>query len=154
SLFGVAGTAPDDVWAVGYGSPDGVGVIHWDGTTWASVPTPSPGPYGGGLFGVTAIASDDVWAVGFAYTAPGEENKSVTMTEHWDGTAWTIVPSPSAFDNSSLRAVSADSSSDVWALGLAEVDRWNGSTWTLAFSVPPSWNKFFLDIAAFGPNDV
>jgi len=50
--------------------------------------------------------------------------------------------------------VSADSPSDVWALGLAEVDRWDGSAWTLEFSVPQSWNKFFLDVAAFGPDDV
>jgi hypothetical protein len=155
SLFGVAGVSSDDVWAVGAGPPDGVGVIHWDGAAWTSVPTPRPGPYGGEFFDVAVIASDDVWAAGFEYTAPAEEDKSITLTEHWDGTAWTIVPSPSLFPNSKFFDASADATSDVWAMGLGEIDRWDGRAWRVVTSAPPnSWTRFFLDVAAFGPKDV
>jgi hypothetical protein len=133
---------------------DGVLVLHWDGAAWSSVSTPSPGPYGGSLDDVAAIAPNDVWAVGYKGTGPGE-NEWATLTEHWDGTAWTIVPSPSAFSNSYFRGVSADSPSDVWAMGLPEVDRWDGSAWTLVSSVPPlTWRRAFFDIAAYGPDDV
>jgi hypothetical protein len=153
ALWGVAGTSSDDVWAVGQGGPEGVALLHWDGNAWSSVPTPSPGPNGGLLYDVAASAPNDVWAVG-QVNGPAESGESSTLTEHWDGSAWTIVPSPSPFDNSHFLAVSPDSPSDVWALGLAEADRWDGAAWNLVSSAPPSWNKFFLDVAAFGADDV
>jgi hypothetical protein len=43
------------------------------------------------LAAVTVLGARDVWAVGFG------TNQGVfqsTLTEHWDGTAWTLVPSP------------------------------------------------------------
>src|SRR5690348_2835172 len=84
----------------------------------------------------------DIWAVG---TAAGQ-----TLTEHWEGSAWTIVPSlnapQSVFD--SLSAVTALSSRDVWAAGEYDTqtnsnraiahgltEHWDGRQWTIG---PPS----------------
>ncbi len=45
---------------------------------WSAVSNPATG----GLYGVTALASNNVWAVGGS------------QVPHWNGTRWSIVPSP------------------------------------------------------------
>ncbi len=57
-------------------------------------------------------ASNDVWAVG--------TSKTLTLTEHWDGSSWSVEPSPNRSTTSSgnvLDAVVAIASNDVWAVG-------------------------------------
>jgi hypothetical protein len=51
----------------------------------------------------------------------------------WNGSAWSTVPAPAM---SSLTAVSARSSSDVWVAGFdpagrSAVAHWNGGAWTV-----------------------
>ena len=51
---------------------------------------------------------------------------------HWDGTAWTITPSPAA---GTLTGITARSASDVWAVGYTTGPQtltlhWDGTTWT------------------------
>src|SRR2546425_108891 len=59
------------------------------------------------------------------------------LTEHWDGTAWSVVPSPTPLE-SILNGVAAASTSDVWAAGSflnsasveqALFEHWNGRKW-------------------------
>jgi hypothetical protein len=56
------------------------------------VPSPNGGTGYNYLASVSALTSNDVWAVGHNNTGAFSINR--TMTEHWDGTAWTVVPSP------------------------------------------------------------
>jgi hypothetical protein len=140
SLGGVTARAAADAWAVGtFIKPNNLIrtlIEHWDGATWTRVKSPNAGqPAGGSLSGVAALAPDDVWAVGgYGQGAPGR-----TLVEHWDGTSWSVVPSPNKgpFPNS-LSAVAAVAADDVWAVGTwftkAFVDRtlilhWDGSAW-------------------------
>jgi hypothetical protein len=66
------------------------------------------------------------------------------LVEHWDGTSWSAVSSP-AFTGVSITfvgaVISADSTTDVWALGLADERsgapfngptalHWDGQTWS------------------------
>jgi hypothetical protein len=48
----------------------------------------------GTFYGVDADASDDVWAVGGdmdnSYEGFGEQG--LTLSEHWDGRSWHLVP--------------------------------------------------------------
>ena len=44
-------------------------------------------------------------------------NGSGTLTEHWNGTAWSVVASPNAGTINSLQSVAAVSANDVWAVG-------------------------------------
>ncbi len=78
-----------DAWAVGYGN--GTMAIHWDGSSWRNVPTPDPPSPSSRFNGVTAASSSDVWAVG---DASQDASHIRTLIEHWDGSRWTIVPSP------------------------------------------------------------
>ena len=59
---------------------------------------------------MTILAANDAWAVGHV--------NDQTLTIHWNGTAWSIIPSPNpgiSFNN--LAAVAAIAPNDVWAVG-------------------------------------
>jgi hypothetical protein len=90
SLAGLDGVAADDVWAVGaVHGENGPPALHWDGSTWESVPMPGNGT--GRLDEVLALASDDVWASGY-WTSAGRDRFPLLV--HWDGTAWSVATVP------------------------------------------------------------
>ncbi len=119
SLGGVGGAASNDVWAVGSYAPTISAelqtlILHWDGHGWRKVTSPNVDTYFNLLFGVAALRSNDVWAVGYAYTTDGLSFNN--LIEHWDGTQWSIVPTP-AISASELRGVVQSGPSSLWAAG-------------------------------------
>lgn len=150
SLTGVAAIASDDVWAVGAFQPRAGGVFqtlieHWDGKVWSIVRSPNTlagdGDNGDALLAVATISPSNIWAVGASFGPAAPQ----TLIEHWDGTKWSIVPSPNApanyADNGQLYAISAASATDIWAVGYyqpgagifrALVLHWDGSSWTIS----------------------
>src|SRR6266700_7983539 len=115
---------------------------------WTVVSSPS----GGQLNGVASVSANDVWAVGQTL-APG------TLAEHWDGTAWSVVPTPNPAPGSDrLSAVAAVSTSDVWAVGTVSfpsppiILRWNGRRW--ASVAHPRQTGFLSGVSAVSANDV
>jgi len=108
------------------------------------VPSPNPGLRNGGglLTGVSSLTGSDAWASGFFNTNGGGEG---TLLLHWDGKAWTRVPSPSPSPGgptggSFLNGVDMAATADVWSAGGTVFDstgrertlllHWNGMTWT------------------------
>lgn len=106
----VAATSADDAWAVGYtgATSEGTGqttmIEHWDGSGWTQVSSPDPAGSASILSGVTAIRPDDAWAVGHTLTSSGVDQ---SLTMHWDGSTWTVVPSPDPAIDTNLQAVTA-----------------------------------------------
>lgn len=108
ALEALAGTGPNDMWAVGVpdgfmgGQPDEFVCIHLDGSTWwgTCLITPNSQIW---LRGVSMAAPDDAWAVGDG-----------GLILHWDGVAWSPASSPTAYD---LHGVSMVSATDGWAVG-------------------------------------
>jgi hypothetical protein len=95
-----------------------VGGCTQDGWCWST-----PSPQGNDLYSVWGSSATDVWAVG--------EAGSIV---HWDGTAWTEIPSGV---HGVLRGVWASGTSDAWAVGEnATILRWNGTAWARAAGVP------------------
>jgi hypothetical protein len=92
-LLSVDAATADDVWAAGwYVGNTRLGLVeHWDGTAWSVSTTPEPDA-SPGLEGI-AESSGTVWAVG-DYVPPGIGGHLQTLTEEWDGSAWSVVPSP------------------------------------------------------------
>lgn len=103
------------------------------------VQSPNPGSYSAGFGGVAGVSADDIWAVGNQSTPTALE----TLIEHWDGSAWSIVPSPNApgAARTWLTSVAAVSSTDVWAIGHYSMngytqqhheirEHWDGTAWT------------------------
>jgi hypothetical protein len=132
SLRSVVALAPDNVWAVGVTNvgPTRTLIEHFDGKTWSVVASPNPGGTGTNanvsLRGVAAVSANDVWAVG-TFTDPNT-GFGRTLTEHWDGTSWSVVPSPNATTGgqNALNGVAASSGGAVVAVGFA-IDA-NGNT--------------------------
>ncbi|MEO5953598.1 MAG: hypothetical protein ABIQ44_14120, partial [Chloroflexia bacterium] len=114
--------------------------------TWTEIPSQNVGTGDNVLKSVSVIASDDVWAVGY-YTGT---NSSGTLTQHWDGIQWNIVPSPNEGQYNVLRGVSASASNDVWAVGSYGPDssatthlltiHWDGSQWNVVTNPDPGGN--------------
>jgi hypothetical protein len=132
--YGVAALTENDGWAVGRRYTPARGAYawtrHWDGTAWTQV---RPAPALDGAFNsVAMVSSDDVWAVG-EYVAPGGSGFPEIMTQHWDGSTWTQVVAGRLGGFSTFQAVSALSSSDVWAVGTngqAVAEHWDGHAWS------------------------
>jgi hypothetical protein len=163
-LRDVDAVAPDDVWGVGWLNDRGrvirTLIEHRDATTWTVVPSPNGGDSldSNYLRGVVAVATDDVWAVGYRF----DQSSEVTLTEHWDGTEWRIVPSPNVRTGANqLVAVSASSTDDVWAVGSYVKQglyktlamHWDGSTWTVVRTPNATFDNFLYDVVAITPTD-
>ena len=170
-LNAVAVVSANDVWAVGF-SPHPSGtplyirqtlIEHWDGSSWSVVPSPNPaGKPDVVLNGVAAVSASDIWAVGHSGDpafAPWQ-----TLTEHWDGSNWSIIPSPSpgTYNGNDLYAVAAVSTGDVWAVGWyqsgptgqeggALTMHWDGASWTVVPN-PSRWPLY--GVTAIASNDV
>jgi hypothetical protein len=133
-----ASAAGSDVWAAGDYHPSGGTTLQplylrWDGTRWHHVREASGLIYGGSVLGIDVRTSEDAWAVGYQGTEVPFLN--APLIEHWDGTAWSIVPSPQPPGGSSaLTEVSAISVTDAWAVGYDSrgplIEHWDGSAWT------------------------
>jgi hypothetical protein len=104
-LVQVTCTGAADCWAAGYagrGPLSGPGpfatlIEHWNGQRWSVVPSPSVGR-SSGLGAVSCATSADCWAIGTWMRPHGTGGPSGTaggtLTEHWDGTAWARVATP------------------------------------------------------------
>ncbi len=118
--------------------------------TWTVVP--SRNPSGGGqnvLNAVAAVSASDAWAVG--------QGQFLSLTEHWNGTAWSIVPSPNLPTMTTLKGVAAIASNDVWAVGdnggQGITMHWNGSGWGTVPN-PATGYTYINAISATSSNDV
>ncbi len=146
NLTAISAVSATDIWAVGEFTntsfTNSAYALHYNGTSWAVTILPQPsvsGPSSPVLHGVTAVASNNVWAVGENEEVPGLG--ITTLIEHWNGSAWSITPSPTPGAYPALNAVAARSASDVYAVGFnmpsvnggvqqGLILRWNGSTWS------------------------
>jgi hypothetical protein len=180
-LNDVAARSSSYAWAVGSSTSlvDGLPVqrpliVHWDGASWAAVPAPGAGPHGNGVLkAVLALRDDDAWAVGYYRPDAGADEKLWPLTLHWNGSSWSVVDADPAlvehYASARFDAISASSSSDVWAVGSGTrdgtinetlVQRWDGKQWSIVASPSPgvaasrSFGSELHGVVARGPGDV
>jgi hypothetical protein len=113
-LVAVDAIASNDVWAVGESNARTL-TLHWNGSTWRRVDSPNTGQSEQGLVDVSAVSSGDIWAVGTVETGdpfPGE-----TLALHWDGSAWSVVDSPSPKSGDEVGGVAAFPGDEAWMVG-------------------------------------
>jgi hypothetical protein len=173
-LRGVTAVSATDAWAVGeFVDPasDQVRTLtqHWDGSAWTVVPSPVVRRMDM-LAGVDASSSTDVWAVGTSHVQGSGEGSGRTLVEHWDGSAWRVVPSPNIGiegGNGRLHGVLALTPDDVWAVGTHYpavefptlqplIEHWDGKTWQLVPGPrrsPGPWSELNA-ISGTGPSDI
>ena len=107
-LNAVVALTADNVWAVGFSmavppgnhlQPNRTLIEHWDGSSWTVVSSPNL-DYGGQprdnvLQCVVALSASDLWAFGYLEANPsGESGDIFSLILHYDGTNWTVAPSP------------------------------------------------------------
>jgi hypothetical protein len=139
-----------DCWAVGESDlPDATHPIyeHWDGQAW-SVVASDPAVTLARPQGVECVTSDDCWSVGLTQSAPGAALQ--TLAEHWDGSSWTIVPTPNTSTTrfNGFRSIACPTTDDCWAVGEVEpadpeapyeglIQHWDGTSWAI-IAFPPN----------------
>ena len=118
-LSGVSCLDATNCTAVGYHvEPYSTFAEHWDGTAWTMTPIPNPGDAAAydRLYGVTCTSTSFCVAVGFDLSIPKQNGyvPDQTLIEVWNGSAWSVVPSPNpgalAITTSSLPDGTAGSS--------------------------------------------
>ncbi len=128
-LQAVHAIASNDVWATG-SAGGSTYTLHWNGSLWSVVPSPNGAGPANVLRGVSGKAANDVWAVGGSGTSYLDY---VALAMHWDGTAWTVVPTANTSGADPLSAVVALSPRNVIAVGSVGgaplTERWNGVAW-------------------------
>jgi hypothetical protein len=161
AFHSLAVTPTGQVWAVGYYIDDRTFysralIEFWDGAQWQVIKHPDDPGASAVLFGVSAASTHNIWAVG-EYQHPLD--RFHTLIEHFDGTRWSIVPSPDPGTTGNvLYGVKALDRNAAWAVGEENgngpLDRalilgWGGEKWT-AFDAPsdPGTNTRLLSLAA------
>lgn len=143
-LNSISPIASNDIWAAGFSFDCTTAelkpmVIHWNGSAWQVAPTPKLRTNDNSSFnGILALATDNVYAVGYTPAANGEV---LSLIEHWNGQAWSIVPSPNVKNHGNiLFSITANSPTDMWAVGSKTAPNvpvetlalhFNGSKWSI-----------------------
>jgi WD40 repeat protein len=178
-LYAVTARAADDAWAVGavgedydLNQPAQTLILHWDGTRWSVVPSPSPGLGANRLYGVAARAADDVWAVGHhnpgysgwpvPWPVPPFAGASHQLVLHWDGAAWMVVPTRGEPGGDTLAAVASEGGG-VWGVGYQAGEgggrglfgHWDGARWREEPlpPLPEESSSYLTALAARAPDD-
>jgi hypothetical protein len=117
--------------------------MNWNGTSWSKQPNGGLPKANNELDGVSADSATDAWAVGWARDLDKFQTYH-SLTMHWDGTSWSLVPNPDPFGGdggtSQLFAVSAVSPTDAWGVGTCTclgtdtnqtlILHWDGTAWS------------------------
>lgn len=167
NLTSVSAASLNDAWAVGAYYPSSSNVLatlahHFDGTRWTGFPLPNVGTEENVLLGVSMPAPGSAWAAGYFVNGKFQQE---TLVEHFNGSLWSVVssPSPGALQNI-LYSVAAISDSDVWAVGADQdangvwhtlTEHWNGSAWSVVNAVDQgSTGNQFYAVTALATNNV
>jgi hypothetical protein len=130
------------------------------GLRWRVIPSAAVGNPNSGLGDVEVIAANDIWAVGNSYDPGCICNAVQTLIEHWNGTQWSIVPSPNLGTSNFITGISAVAANDVWAVGYYYNDdgsgglmsmHWTGAQWDV---VPVAGRGTLNDVVAISADDV
>ena len=74
-----------------------------------------------GLVDASLSSATDVWAVGTRQDRSGAIPIDRTLTEHWNGSSWSVVASPNVGGNDNLLNGVSANAGDVWAVGSSDV---------------------------------
>jgi alpha-tubulin suppressor-like RCC1 family protein len=164
-LDGISAVSSTEAWAVGASNAlvsSTPLAEHWNGQAWLTAAVPLPaGASTATLTGVDELTATNVWAVG---STPATGSDQRTLIEHFNGSDWSVVPSPdpetgtSAFDE--LTGISGTSPDNLWAVGTYSngtfisllFEHWNGKSWK--FVSGPITGDFGTAVTVVSPSDV
>ena len=166
-LLGVTCLSATSCTAVGYGAKKDPNttlvepktlVERWNGTAWSIVSSPNRAGLDE-LQGVSCVSARACTAVGLSAASPKSRSSYRTLIETWNGTAWSIVPSPNpgTGQGNFLYGVSCVTAAFCAAVGhfgacctarekpITEI--WNGSSWSVAPNPPKQANADLTSVS-------
>ena len=135
ALNGLVAFNAHNIWAVGDDS-NSVGPSatfaplfeHWNGSSWNVVSAPLQGN-SDILNAIAATSPSDIWAVGDYRSSIDPNGPYFTLIEHWNGSSWSVVtsPSPGSLSSDFAAVAHVPAQPSIWAVGFAD----NGNSQTL-----------------------
>jgi len=129
---------------------------------WTLVDSPNVGGQDNVLAAVAGSREGDVWTVG-QFAPDSNPNITLTLALHFDGGAWSIVPTPNVGGHANaLLAVSAQPGA-AWAVGydigsqfLSEtlIEAWDGQNWSIVAHPHPFDQENLYGVASTSQSDV
>jgi hypothetical protein len=141
ALWGIWGTADDDMWAVGGNIPGDEPILaHWDGSAWTLEDIPPLDRELDALFKVWGTGPDHVFAVG---------HRGVIL--HYDGSGWVQQLAGTSVDLISLWGSGPDDIVAVGGRSNGVIARYDGQGWTSELiGMLPGLNGVWVDDAGVG----
>jgi hypothetical protein len=124
-LNSVVKISADTVWAAGdeTNSPAPSAeytplIERWNGTQWSVVSSLLQGT-SDFVNGMVAVSAKNITVVGDYRSSLDPQGPYFTLVEHWNGTQWSTVssPSPGAIDSDLLAAARISGTNHIWAVG-------------------------------------
>ena len=149
AIGSLSADSENDIWATAVLEPV---ALHFDGRRLGKIPMANASR----INKVAALSPTNVWAVG------QQTQATFSQIQHFDGSQWTVVPSPHATNGEVLNSVKAISANSVFAVGAALgngnvstplIEHFDGKSWS-AVRVPRIAGGQLLDIAIVSPSDV
>jgi hypothetical protein len=130
---------------------------------WSVVASPNVGGQDNSLAAISGSSPGDVWAVG-QFAPDANPNITLTLAEHFDGQAWSVVTTPNVGTNhaNALLAVTAQPGA-AWAVGYdigqdylshSLIEAWDGKAWTIVDHPQPFDTENLYGVSSTSPSDV
>ncbi len=132
-LTAVTCTESSNCWAVGTtmdanGNPSSSLVDHWNGSTWSTTPSLDPSTPANILTTVTCLDASSCWATGATNDASGQNTTPAPYIENWNGTSWTVEPSPNVIAFGWLAGLACVPGTGCFATGFSATSLNNTTT--------------------------
>jgi hypothetical protein len=106
----------------------------WNGFTWSLLPSANIGSTLNRLMSVSCVSTQMCIAVGYTASGSGAPPYA-TLIERWNGTQWSMLPSPNPNSSNALLGVTCTSATSCVAVGYSDtttslVEMWDGASWT------------------------
>ena len=125
-------------------------------------PLPAISSVSSTLFGIAAVSPRSIWVVGTSMSTPAFTGQP--LIEHWNGSAWQIVPNPVSLKSGSLSAITAVGPNDIWAVGSTSaaagaiseplILHWDGTLWQVVPGASTTESSGLLSVSVVNSNDV
>lgn len=121
----IVASAPDNIWLVGGGPPAYAAILQWNGYAWIEHKPPLP------ACPPNSACPNNEYAFPMAISTGGPNNTWLVytnLTEHWDGTKWTIMDIEHG--NASVNGVWVAPDGAAWVTSDRGVKRWHNGVAT------------------------
>jgi len=118
----------------------------WNGSRWSIEPNPHPRRFGGPNGdnepdSVSCASPRTCMEVGYSTWGSGFNTVRITLAEHWNGSHWSVQPTPNPIQLDELRSVACPSQRSCVAVGdhsnrtgaatVPLVERWQAGRWSV-----------------------